>query len=438
MTTLIPDGRLTGRNLRGVGGGCVPVSFIAGDKNIYAVDDEAYLRDFTSGRTLFLVDTAISDHTATHELIKRFGGAKPIVLPLQGGEPLKDIGTINELQKQVHHHFLHPPNTIFAIGGGTLINTVNALVPLLSISPSTIDWKGRPLIRPELVATRNYVVVPTTILSVADVAYGSKGNLNDAGQKHAYKLYYNPSAIFLDPRYVDGLPASEIKAGLVECLKHALLQDQGRPQYAPSFTQVSNALMQRRPDSQESYHLACQTMYAKSAILGTDDREQSWRGILLSYGHLHAHAYEMASGYKVSHGEAVLLGMLIDQKLAGSPKIYDQLLTVAAKHTLAEKVPMLQALDPAQLQDAYRREPKSFFRTDDGRYKVLAVNRIGAYGIPSNGTQEDIKIFNWGDISGARQTVLSQIVAKATLNPLVTPFRHLMQRARDRLVTPHQ
>lgn len=85
-----------------------------------------------------------------------------------------------------------------AIGGGTLINTANALVPLLSMDDARLHWQERPLITPDRVATKNYIVVPTTILSVANVAYGSKGNLNAEGQKHAYKLYFDPTAIFLN------------------------------------------------------------------------------------------------------------------------------------------------------------------------------------------------------------------------------------------------
>lgn len=177
----------------------------------------------------------------------------------------------------------------------------------------------------------------------------------------------------------------------------------------------------------------------------------------------------MASGYGINHGEAVLLGMLTDQKLCGSANIYGHLMAIAAAHPLADKVSLLQAIDAETMEDAYRREPKGFFRAAlpleakleivrrglgkanpralksphfadeiystilselecaDRGYKVLALSRIGQYAGAAGREEDNILTFSWEKIAKARWEVLQDIAAAAS------PHRHIapLRRARN-------
>src|SRR5262249_3007772 len=152
-----------------------------------------------------------------------------------------------------------------------------------------------------------------TLLSIADVAIGSKTSINfgigdskdlpaPLNEKHTIGAYHNPTAVLIDKRYLDTLPPEEYKFGLVECLKHGLLQDSNL------FATAGELLQAGSPDQERAYSAAIRTAELKSDTLELDPWEVGY-GKLLLYGHLHAHAIERVTNMEVPHGTAVLLGI---------------------------------------------------------------------------------------------------------------------------------
>lgn len=376
-----------------------------------------------------LVDKSVENHPETQAIIAaaNLQGKMLLVTTIEGGEDCKSVETLVSVTTAAYEFFQRAPTRMIAIGGGSVLNLATFIAACMENEGLYFgDHKSYMPYRPN--AIQEFIVVPTTILALADVAYGSKGNMNmqnaehhialgviaqknqsralaelflsSSGiQKHGWKLYRDPDEIFASAAYIQTLPVEEIKRGLSEVLKHALLQDQstdygalnglarvfrgiisspkrdfrGMPRLSDVVGQIKN------PDPSVCFDLAMQTMFAKSCILRMDVMEESWVAGLLSYGHLHAHALEMASDFKIGHGESVFLGILIDLKLAGSEHLYRQVLKLAPDLPMAKHLSEY-GVNKDRLKDAYEHEPKAFFKDkDSGDFKILPLDKKGRY-----------------------------------------------------------
>src|SRR5207248_4690449 len=152
--------------------------------------------------------------------------------------------------------------------------------------------------------------IPTTLLGMADAAIGGKTAIDIAAGKNLVGAFHPPDAVFADLAVLSTLPERQVSSGLVEVVKSAFLADR-----------ESVAQLGRGPEGVRNVDLgallAAVTIAAevKGSIVSRDPREAGLRE-LLNFGHTMGHAYEVASGYRVTHGEAVAIGMVYATALA--------------------------------------------------------------------------------------------------------------------------
>ena len=60
----------------------------------------------------------------------------------------------------------------------------------------------------------------------------------------------------------------------------------------------------------------------KARVVSEDEKETKGRRMILNYGHTFAHGFEAASKYRLSHGEAVSIGMIAAARLARYLKLF--------------------------------------------------------------------------------------------------------------------
>ncbi|HXV96525.1 MAG TPA: bifunctional shikimate kinase/3-dehydroquinate synthase [Gaiellaceae bacterium] len=198
--------------------------------------------------------------------------------PLPPGEEAKSLAVVARLWSELS---LGREGTIVAFGGG-----------------STTDVVG--FVAATYLRGIRWIAVPTTLTGQVDAAIGGKTGINTEEGKNLAGAFHFPEQVVIDPDLLTTLPERERRAGMAEVVKTGLLA--GRPVW--------------ELDEEEMIR-ACAAY--KCGVVLSDPYEREGRRAWLNLGHTFAHALEAGSGYRVSHGEAVALGLLAALRLSGQP-----------------------------------------------------------------------------------------------------------------------
>lgn len=167
-----------------------------------------------------------------------------------------------------------------------------------------------------------YILIPTTMLSQADSCVGGKTGLNFNNKKNLIGTFYPPEKILICFDFLKSLPISEKYSGIGEVYKFYTLQNK-----ISDFP--SNFLNQETIG-----HLVYESLQYKSKILFIDEFDKKERKFL-NFGHTFGHAIESASNYRLPHGIAVILGVMIATEISliinGSVPDYDQTISIGKK-----------------------------------------------------------------------------------------------------------
>ena len=199
--------------------------------------------------------------------------------------------------------------------------------------------------------------IPTTLLAQVDAGIGGKTAIDLPEGKNLVGAFHWPARTVVDPEVLATLPAAEVENGRAEMVKTGLLA--GEPLWELETTEQV-----RR----------CAAF--KSAICLRDPYDHGERA-QLNLGHTFAHALETASGYSMSHGHAVALGLLAALRvsgLEGDARLVDELLR-----------PPLARVDREDAWAALARDKKG-----DGRRPTLVL--LEAPGKPRIGVELELQV----------------------------------------------
>lgn len=155
----------------------------------------------------------------------------------------------------------------------------------------------------------DFLQIPTTLLSMVDSSVGGKLGVDFQGLKNSIGVFNNPIAVWIDPVFLQTLPAREIRSGYAEMVKHALIADQDQWQRLRMITDLEAVDWQRLiPDS----------VRIKRNVVLEDPFEQGLRKSL-NFGHTIGHAIEsywLDTDARLLHGEAIGAGMIMEAWLS--------------------------------------------------------------------------------------------------------------------------
>lgn len=209
------------------------------------------------------------------------------VLPyvFAGGEPQKSLQTVGDIVGFLAQNEISRTDCIVALGGGVTGDIAGFCAAVYA--------RGLP-----------YVQVPTTLLAMVDASVGGKTGVNLPQGKNLVGAFHQPSWVLCDVALLATLPQEERKNGLAECVKYAAICD------AALFAELEADAF--ATDSQKVVS-AC--IHHKKRFVEADEHDTNQRR-LLNFGHTIAHAVELASGYRIPHGQAVAYGMRTISQIA--------------------------------------------------------------------------------------------------------------------------
>lgn len=240
-----------------------------------------------------MVDERIADthgQTAAQALLAAGYDARLVRVP--SGESHKTLQTVSRLYDALLEARLERQSPVIALGGGIIGDTVGFA--------AATYLRGVPFIQ-----------CPTTLLAMVDASVGGKVGVNVPQGKNLIGAFYQPRLVAIDTDTLATLPARELRCGLAECVKHAVIRDAGL------FDWIARHLADiQRLDRDALVELVERNVRIKAAVVMEDEKEAGVRAHL-NFGHTFAHAIEAATEYGTyQHGEAVSLGMVAATRLA--------------------------------------------------------------------------------------------------------------------------
>jgi 3-dehydroquinate synthase len=212
----------------------------------------------------------------------------PVAVP--GGEAVKNnFAELEKIWSAIHTAGLCRHSYLVAVGGG-------AMLDMVGFAAATAH-RGIPLVR-----------LPTTSLSQADGGVGVKNGVNFFGKKNWLGAFVVPHAIVNDSAFLHGLPPRDRRAGLIEAVKVALIRDAAFFEFIAARV---DALATFEPAPYEAVIRESARQHMEHIATAGDPFERG-SARPLDFGHWAAHKLEQLSEFRVSHGEAVAVGMAID------------------------------------------------------------------------------------------------------------------------------
>ncbi|MFP4354718.1 MAG: 3-dehydroquinate synthase [Phycisphaerae bacterium] len=228
-----------------------------------------------------------------------------------------------------------------------------------------------------------FVQVPTSLLADVDASAGGKTGIDHPAGKNLIGAFHQPAGVLVDVDTLKTLPAEELRSGLAECVKHAVIRDADLLDYIES--RASDLLACEEGSLSE---LIARNVAIKAAVVSQDEREAGLRAIL-NYGHTFGHAIEAAAGFgNITHGQAVALGMVAANSVAVARDWLD-----AADADRVEAVLVQLGLETRRAGldaiDLHRRMLHDK-KTRDGKIKFLLPTRLGEVRIVDDLSEAEI------------------------------------------------
>ena len=218
-------------------------------------------------------------------------GFRVLAEPVPDGEAAKTVGVAARLWSRLAEHGVTRSDCVVGIGGG-----------------ATTDLAG--FVAASWLRGVRVVLVPTTLLAMADAAVGGKTAIDIPEGKNLVGAFHSPAGVLADLVTLETLPRADYVSGLAEVIKAGFIADP-----------VILDLVRQDPDGATVPHgahareLIERAIRVKAEVVSQDLTEKGRREIL-NYGHTLGHAIERVEGYRFRHGDAVAIGMVYVAELA--------------------------------------------------------------------------------------------------------------------------
>ncbi len=235
--------------------------------------------------SLYANSIIVTDENVAKHHLNKINIERSIVIP--AGEEHKNLETVSRLWKAFLENGLDRKSAVIALGGGVVGD-------LAGFAASTymrgIDW----------------IAVPTTLLAMVDASIGGKTGFDLPEGKNLIGSFHPPKLVLADPSLLLTLSDRDLRSGMAEVVKHGIIAD---PEL---FALCSNGMDWVKNNLEE---IVKRAMAVKIKIIEEDPYEKGIRAAL-NLGHTVGHAVELVSGFKLSHGESVAIGMVAEAAYA--------------------------------------------------------------------------------------------------------------------------
>jgi 3-dehydroquinate synthetase len=145
---------------------------------------------------------------------------------------------------------------------------------------------------------------------MVDASLGGKTGADLPQGKNLIGVFYSPSLVLADPNVLKTLSQAELRSGMAEVVKHGVIGDPVLYEICRRGSDNGEWFKQNSLDA-----IVRRAVAVKVKVILSDPYERGLRQVL-NLGHTIGHAIELVSGFNLSHGEAVGIGMVVEARLA--------------------------------------------------------------------------------------------------------------------------
>jgi 3-dehydroquinate synthase len=237
-------------------------------------------------------------------------GLNTCVAHINDDEESKSLRTVMSLYDKLVEKEFGRDSGITAVGGGVVGD-------IAGFTAATF-MRGMRLVQ-----------VPTTLLAQVDSSIGGKTGVNLPSGKNLVGAFHQPALVWTDVSTLKTLPERELRSGLAEVIKYAVIAD-------PELLHILEEKMQTlsAASSDTLIDIISRCCSTKARIVEQDEKEHGVRSIL-NYGHTFGHALETLTNYaQFTHGEAVALGMIVAARVSHQIGATDQATVEKQEHLI--------------------------------------------------------------------------------------------------------
>ena len=242
----------------------------------------------------------------------------------------------------------------------------------------------------------NFINIPTTLLAQVDSAIGGKTGINSNYGKNLIGSFYQPKLVLSDTSFINSLSKKEMICGFAEILKHSIIKDKK----FFNWLEKNSRFIFLKKDKELTYAIK-KSCEIKIHFVTKDLNEKGLR-MILNFGHTFAHAIEVKNNYSknITHGEAVLSGMILASKLSVEKKICSsktlgQIKNIYIKNKLDFTFKKYSNRSSISKLIPYLKNDK---KNNDNKINFILLKNIGKTALPN---QSKISINNLKNISKA-------------------------------------
>jgi 3-dehydroquinate synthase len=310
-----------------------------------------FVRESGYARSIVLCDAKVAPRARA---IARAIGKQTSVLSFSLGERRKTLRTVERVLEALAEQKVERTTLLVGVGGGVATD-------LFGFAGATY-MRGVP-----------FVAIATSLVAMVDAAIGGKTGVDLRAGKNLAGAFKDPVAVFCDVAALATLPPRAMREGLAEVVKHGIIE--GDETFA-ELEELAAQPLQKWPWEK----VIADSLRVKAMVVADDRLERGAREVL-NLGHTFGHAIERASGYRVSHGSAVAIGLRAAGLLALRTGRFSESEHLRVLSLLALlRLPLIVPFDRV---DAVLRAMSVDKKARDGKLRFVMPRKIGdvEYGV---------------------------------------------------------
>lgn len=245
------------------------------------------IKDVTSAERVAVITDDTVDKLYSDVVMKSLSdaGFETFKFVFPHGEKSKNISTFSSILEFLAEIGLTRTDALVALGGGVVGDVAGfaAASYLRGI---------------------DFIQIPTTLLACVDSSVGGKTAIDLKAGKNLAGAFYQPKLVIADFETLSTLTDGIFADGMAEVIKYGVIFDKAFFEFLRDNEAKDNL-----------EYVITRCVELKRDIVNADEKEKGVRA-LLNFGHTVGHAIEKCSGYKIPHGSAVAVGMVIISRAA--------------------------------------------------------------------------------------------------------------------------